>query len=674
MATALSAETAFSGWSHWADAFPTLPALAGTIPGVAYAVFLLAVTFYYFYTAPMPEVANRSAFWTATTSLMLLSVVLLTSSSEALMVSGTVIQFAALAIVAYGVNRYRLVDIRDTVLVALRTLTFIVAVWILLFGTLYFSNRLDLLEQLSRAEIGQGSLVIAAIALLLTAFIIPIRQIIDFAFSQVMTRIRPNLALATAEFNKRVARASNLQEVVIATSETLMQVMQIQSSALILISHTFRMPDAVELIVLNETSTVEQPASTGYISKNSPIYRTLAFAQVALGQFDVDYGPIYQSSTDDEKEFFRSLKMSVYIPITAEGRLIGILACGSKPANRLYHRNDIELLSVIGQQVGTALRSARLIDDLQHLNETMRSLNRRLERAKQDLEKLDAVKTDFITIASHELRTPLAQVRGYTDIIDSLNDGGALQTENTRQMVNNLRKSTERMEELISAMLDVSQLDVNAMDLRFVRTSPETITRLALDPLRDAAAQRNITIERAEFTGLPHIEADLQRMVQALRNLVLNAIKFTPDGGHITISAELEQNPATKSGDAVLFRIQDTGVGIDKKDIEFIFNKFYRGFDTQLHSTGLYKFMGAGPGLGLTIAKGIIEGHGGKIWAESPGHNMQTFPGTTFFVRLPLQPPAGVRRVMPFEEDAEKRENRSVTRAGLKTVEAGQVD
>ena len=114
------------------------------------------------------------------------------------------------------------------------------------------------------------------------------------------------------------------------------------------------------------------------------------------------------------------------------------------------------------------------------------------------------------------------------------------------------------------------------------------------------------------------IHCDMQRLVQALRNIVTNAIKFTPDGGRIDITASL-QSGENEAGDYVLIAISDTGVGIEPENLALIFEKFYRAYDPSLHSTGTYKFMGAGPGLGLTIAKGVIEGHGGKVWAESSG-------------------------------------------------------
>lgn len=639
----------FTGWSLWSESLPLLPAIVSVTGGVAYSLFVLGIAFYYFYLAPMPEVANRSAFWVVTTGIMLVAVTLMASSSLPLMLSATVILLAGLAVATYGIRNYRLVDIRETILLVARTMAVVVISWSFIFATLYFLARFNFLAQFDVRSDARGTLIVAGLALGIAVLIVPARQTIDFIFAQVMSRSRPNLAAATAQYSQRVARAASLEDVVNATTEVLNRVMGVRRSALILINNTFRVPEAVELIVLEAGATPNNPTSTGYVSKNSPIYRSLAIAKVPLGQFDIEYGPAFQEASEAERKFFKDMNMSAFVPVVADSRLIGLLASGAKINDTPYHREDVEMLTVIGQQVGTALRSARLIDDLQHLNDSMRVLNKRLEGAKMELEKLDSVKTDFITIASHELRTPLAQIRGYTDIIDSLAEIGALKPEQMSQMVANLRKSTERMEELISAMLDVSQIDVNSMDLRFVRTMPETIVKMALEPLRDPATQRNIAIERHGLNGLPHVEADLQRMTQAFRNIILNAIKFTPDGGRIDIWAELVEDQTHSGGDYVLFKVIDTGVGIATKDIEFIFNKFYRGFDTQLHSTGIYKFMGAGPGLGLTIAKGIIEGHGGVIWAESPGHDMTNPPGSTFFVKLPLKPPSGTRRVLPFE-------------------------
>ncbi len=641
----------FAGWASWFDDIPLISASVGAGGFIIYSIYLMGITGYLFYTASMPEVANRAAFWFMTTALLLISIIVIATGSLIFSVIGLIGLYLGMIVTAYGVRNYRVGDVRETVLSIARTLSVITLSWALIFATLYFLTSSQLASDLLTGDANQDTLLIALFALIIAGLLVPARHVIRLIFGQVMPQKRPNLAKATAQYSQLVARAATVEDVVIATTQTINRVIGVRRSALILINNTVRVKDSVELIVLEDGSSLTSPTAVGYLHEKSPIYYTLAEQSTPLGQYDIDYAPIFANTAPQERQFFSDMKLSVFVPISADNRLIGLLASGAKINDTPYSRADIETISVIGQQVGTALRSARLIDDLQHLNDSMRVLNKRLEGAKVELEKLDNIKTDFITIASHELRTPLAQIRGYTDILDSLNQANALKEGQADQLVGNLRKSTERMEELISAMLDVSQIDVNSMDLRFIRTSPETIIKMALEPLRDPAEERNIEVIRHSAKDLPNIEADLQRMVQAVRNIVLNAIKFTPDGGKIEISAVLDPAKHETGVDSILFKIVDTGVGIDKKDIEFVFNKFYRAFDTQLHSTGIYKFMGAGPGLGLTIAKGIIEGHGGHIWAESDGHDMNNPRGTVFYVRLPVQPPSGTRRVLPFEAD-----------------------
>jgi signal transduction histidine kinase len=285
---------------------------------------------------------------------------------------------------------------------------------------------------------------------------------------------------------------------------------------------------------------------------------------------------------------------------------------------------------------------------LRRAGEDMSQLNLDITSTKERLEQLDSVKTDFITIASHELRTPLAQIRGYTDILDALNEQGMLDPDQMTGMTTNLRKATDRLERLIADMLDVSQLGLDAMDLRFTQTTIDSVLRLAIEPLSESIKQRKLQLAARGLKGLPPIQADMQRLVQAFRNVVLNAIKYTPDGGRIDITAHVQQNDKTRR-DEIVVEIKDTGIGIDPKNHDLIFEKFFRVSDPGLHSTGATKFMGAGPGLGLTIARGVIEGHGGRIWVESSGYDQEKLPGSTFFIVLPVSPPEDAKRVMPFE-------------------------
>jgi signal transduction histidine kinase len=365
-------------------------------------------------------------------------------------------------------------------------------------------------------------------------------------------------------------------------------------------------------------------------------------------QFDIDYNPEFRDVSEEERVFFKKLKMAAYAPIIAQGEVIALLAAGTKVSDVSYAPYDLEMLSTLANQMGIALRNARLVDDLKRREKEASDANRELKATKDQLEHLDSVKTDFITIASHELRTPLAQVRGYTDIIEALNTQGMLDPEQLGSMTGNLRKATDRMEELIRNMLDVSQIEVNAIDLRFTTVSIVNVVTMAIEPMTEAIRNRKQTLSVRGLRGLPEVEADMKRMVQAFQNVISNGVKFTPDGGRIQISGSVHTNPL-RGRDEIVIAIEDDGIGVDEKNQELIFEKFVRAQDPSLHSTGKTKFMGAGPGLGLTIARGVIEGHGGTIWVESERYDPVEMPGSCFYIVLPVKPPEDATGVMDLQ-------------------------
>jgi signal transduction histidine kinase len=186
-------------------------------------------------------------------------------------------------------------------------------------------------------------------------------------------------------------------------------------------------------------------------------------------------------------------------------------------------------------------------------------------------------------------------------------------------------------------MLDASQLDVDGMQLTFVKTQLDTVLRLAVEPLIQAMRERRIHLEIDGVEELPPIYADFKRLVQSFTNLLGNAVKYTPDSGQISVKAT--KVPGQYDEEFLEIVIQDTGIGIDPKFHSLIFEKFFRIGDPQLHSTGNTKFKGAGPGLGLPIAKGVIEAHGGRIWVESEAEDEQRLPGSKFNIVLPIRPP-----------------------------------
>jgi signal transduction histidine kinase len=354
-----------------------------------------------------------------------------------------------------------------------------------------------------------------------------------------------------------------------------------------------------------------------------------------LSQYDIDMLPLFSTIDKEKRQWLADFQMDLFVPIVTEGLPIGILAIGSKSSGEPFRSSELQTLQTLAGQTVGALTNARLFDDMKRLNAEIRSLNEDLRYSNERLQYMDQVKTDFITIASHELRTPLTQIRGYADILDAINEGGMLTSEETDRLLNNILAAAGQLETVISAMLDVSQIDVDAMSLNLAETSLDMVFRMSIQPLVNAMRDRKLNLTIQGVRNLPNIMADFQRLVQAVNNLISNAVKYTPDGGHISITAEVLEN---EKGEQELIEIviTDTGVGVDPRDQALIFEKFFRAADPKLHSSGDTKFMGAGPGLGLSIVKGIVEAHQGRIWVESEGYDPENYPGTQFHVVLPI--------------------------------------
>jgi len=330
--------------------------------------------------------------------------------------------------------------------------------------------------------------------------------------------------------------------------------------------------------------------------------------------------------------------MEVYVPISTGSEIIGLLAIGPRFSGVPYQPSELELAQILADQTVVALQNSRLYGELASQNDKIRQLNVDLVSQNQRLEIMDRVKSDFITIASHELRTPLTQVKGYADILTAMNEEDDLSREQTRGIVGHISRATLLLESLITAMLDASQIDVDGMQLAYEPTNLNTIISMATQPLANAIRERRISLITRGLENSPLLHADVKRLTQAFTNLIGNAVKYTPDHGNITISASAL--PAS-NGDSEYLEvvIADTGIGIDPKFHDLIFEKFFRIGDPQLHSTGSTKFKGAGPGLGLPIVKGVIEAHGGRIWVESDREDEERLPGSSFHIVIPIHPP-----------------------------------
>jgi signal transduction histidine kinase len=164
-------------------------------------------------------------------------------------------------------------------------------------------------------------------------------------------------------------------------------------------------------------------------------------------------------------------------------------------------------------------------------------------------------------------------------------------------------------------------------------TRLEDIVRRVRNEFKSALAERQISLTITGLDTLPTLLGDPELLTKVFFHLVMNAIKFTPDGGAVTITGQLLAGPPA----LIEIAVQDTGIGIAPEHQALIFEKFYQTGQVSFHSSGRTKFKGGGPGLGLAIAKGIAQAHGGHISVQSAGYDEEHCPGSTFYVRLPLE-------------------------------------
>lgn len=285
-----------------------------------------------------------------------------------------------------------------------------------------------------------------------------------------------------------------------------------------------------------------------------------------------------------------------------------------------FTTDDATYFQTIVQQVSLPLKSAGLYKEIIHKNE--------------ELEKLERVKSEFISIVSHELRTPLTPIKNALSILASGRCGQL--EENAMKFVDMAKRNVENLTNIINDILDINKIEAGKMDFNYKLMNIHSVIENVKTNFDCVAKEHEILFNTDEQENLPDIYADSQRLGQVLTNLVSNAIKFTPKGKNITIKSELKNaneisaNPhfenelKTLEGNYIIVSVIDEGIGIKESDLIKTFDKF-----TQIENS-LSRKVG-GTGLGLPIAKQLIKAHKGTIWCDSE-ENI----GSSFHFALPV--------------------------------------
>ncbi len=287
------------------------------------------------------------------------------------------------------------------------------------------------------------------------------------------------------------------------------------------------------------------------------------------------------------------------VPMVIRDQAVGVLEVINKRRGQ-FGNDDVRYMTLLAMQAAAAIRNAQLV--------------RSLEKAYEDLKQLHKLKTDFIAIASHELRTPLSVILGYATFLREEAQGEI--SEHAETVLN----SALQLSNLIESMTNLRYVVMDDAELEF---QPLPLSDLLSEAYRETlplAQAKGQHLEMREPPSPCYIRADRAPLLLALTNVLHNAVKFTPEGGTISLSAE-------RSGDEAWITVRDNGIGIPPEELERIFEAFYQVGDPLTRRYG-------GLGLGLTIARAIVERHRGRIWAASAGPNK----GSHFTLALPLLP------------------------------------
>jgi len=309
---------------------------------------------------------------------------------------------------------------------------------------------------------------------------------------------------------------------------------------------------------------------------------------------DVEQDPRHYSQVSDQIQFHPKTLLGVPMPI--KDRTVGVLEALNK-RDGVFTDRDVAILSVTAAHAAIAINNARLLKTTQ--------------QALDKVKETNSIKSHFLALASHELRTPLGIIIGYATFLQEEAQGEL--SDHAQQVLN----AASQMRSLLDQMNNLTLLQSDEMEMKTQKISIQDILNMAADEIIYSAARRNLTLTYAFREDPIYVSVDPEKAILAFVNLLNNAIRFSPDGSQIVIGA-IEQ------GKNVLAWVQDHGIGIPVDKLQKIFEEFY-----QIEPPNTRRY--GGLGIGLTIAKGIIEIQGGKITAESEGPNK----GTTVKVVLP---------------------------------------
>jgi PAS domain S-box-containing protein len=364
-------------------------------------------------------------------------------------------------------------------------------------------------------------------------------------------------------------------------------------------------------------------AASGYAGEGVENLRLKVGNEGITGWVAATGRPLYVPDVQKDPRYvpgMKEVRSEIALPLKIREKVLGVLNVESTELGA-FHERDVRILSSLAAQAAVAIENARLYAEIERKAEELNTACRDLEISRQDilkanerLQEMDRLKSEFLATMSHELRTPLTAIIAYGEL---LRDERVDDTKRS-EFLEIITEQGNRLLQLITDLLDLSKLEGGKMQLNLEQSDLNEIVLSGVQTIRPTAEKKGLEVLTDLAPGLPTVCMDPKRIRQVCWNLLYNAVKFTDSGGKITVTSE-------DSGEELLVKISDTGIGIRPEDMDRIFDRFAQVDSSATRAHG-------GAGLGLDLVRHFVTLHSGRVWVKSEyGH------GSTFFFTLPKE-------------------------------------
>lgn len=464
---------------------------------------------------------------------------------------------------------------------------------------------------------------------------------------------RNNFLIALQKITGIITRSLDLQKVTQTIVDGVNTELHYLGAALFLTSRDRR---TISLNAISDATNVQElmgsvPAPknffTGAFSATVDNFLTRSIRtghiQVSDRLSDFSGSIVKKDIVDNIQDHFK-IRAAVAVPIFSEQEIIGTILYVLQRERRDLKETDIQMMRSLADQSGIVVRNLKLYEQLQ-------DVNGQLQKANADLKQLDEVKSEFMSIASHQLRTPLSGIMGYLSMLVE-GDYGKFTSEQD-MILENVLDATKRMIRLVNVFLNITRIEAGRFKLNRTEVQFEEVIANVVHELMIPAKQKGLTLTFDPPTPKTRaLWVDRDKFTDVVLNLVDNAIKYTEKGW---VKVRLLEE---KTG--IRVEVSDSGVGIDPRQATNLFNKFVRG-------SGIARIQPDGSGLGLFIAKKIVEAHAGRVWVESAGEGK----GSTFIFELAFVKNREGASEDPYETPEDLARKRRKAGGEVKVLEKG---